>query len=87
MKKIKYSLLTTLFISSISFAVTSSEEQVTLPSLLDVVSFCSEDKNCTSIKPVISDSAVNYKVNYETDPTGTIDDVAVTTDPTGTIDD
>ncbi|NQZ88732.1 MAG: hypothetical protein HRT54_14255 [Colwellia sp.] len=74
MKIAKYSLFATFFISTISFADTPIQEQVTLPSIIDVISFCSSDKNCISIVPVIKERELNYDVKYETDP--------IATDPT-----
>jgi hypothetical protein len=80
MKITKCLLISTFFISAFSFADTPIQEQVTLPSIIDVVSFCSSEKICTSIVPVIADEEINYDVKYETDPT--------ITDPTeDTIDD
>jgi hypothetical protein len=74
MKIAKYSLLATFFISTISFADSPIQEQVTLTSIIDVISFCSSDKNCISVVPVIEEKELNYDVKYETDP--------VVTDPT-----
>ena len=74
MKISKYTLLATFFISSTSFANTPTEEQVTLPSIIEVISFCSSDKTCTSINPVIEEQAINYDVKYEP--------VTIATDPT-----
>lgn len=74
MKIAKYSLLATFFISSMSFANAPIEEQVTLSSLLEVASFCSSDKNCISIIPVIEETEINFDVKYEDEP--------IITDPT-----
>ena len=74
MKITKYLLLSTFFISAVSFAKAPTQEQVTLPSIIDVVSFCSSDKTCTSIFPVIEEQEVNYDVKYET--------TSLDTDPT-----
>jgi len=71
MKIAKYSLFATFFISAISFADTPIQEQVTLPSIIDVISFCSSDKNCISIVPVIEERELNYDVKYETEPLNT----------------
>jgi hypothetical protein len=79
MKIAKYSLLATFFISTISFADSPIQEQVTLPSIIDVISFCSSDKTCTSVVPVIEEEELNYDVKYETDP--------LVTDPTEEEDD
>jgi hypothetical protein len=65
MKTFKYALLSTLFISSASFATTAPQEQVTLSSILDVASFCIGDKSCSSITPVINNNDLNYAVQYE----------------------
>ncbi len=73
MKTLRYSLLSTLLISSASFAtedptktpIKSPTEQVILPSLIEVVSFCSSDKNCNSITPIIRHNDLNYSVKYE----------------------
>jgi hypothetical protein len=65
MKTFKYALLSTLFISSASFATTAPQAQVTLSSILEVVSFCSSDKSCSSITPVINNNDLNYAVQYE----------------------
>jgi len=67
MKTFKYALLSTLFISSASFATTGSQEQVTLPSLLEVASFCIGDNSCSSITPVINNNDLNYSVLYKTE--------------------
>jgi len=61
----KYTLLATFFISSISFANSPVEEKVTLPTIIEVISFCSNDKTCTSVSPVIEDQSINYDVKYE----------------------
>jgi hypothetical protein len=84
MKTIKYSLLSALFISSASFA-TEPQEQVVLPSLLEVASFCSGDKNCNSITPVVDESELKYKVQYENVSQGesTPPTTAEGTDPIG----
>jgi hypothetical protein len=74
MKIAKYSLFATFFISSVSFADSPIQEQVTLPNIIDVISFCSSDKTCTSVVPVIEEEELNYDVKYETDP--------LVTDPT-----
>ena len=74
MKIAKYSLLTTFFISSVSFADPSIQEQVTLPTIIDVISFCSSNKTCISVLPVIEEKELNYDVKYETNP--------IITDPT-----
>jgi hypothetical protein len=66
MKITKCLLISTFFISAVSFADTPIQEEVTLPSIIDVVSFCSSDKTCTSIVPVIEESELNYDVKYET---------------------
>jgi len=71
MKIAKYSLFATFFISTISFADTPTQEQVTLPNIIDVISFCSSDKNCISVVPVIEENELNYDVKYETDPLNT----------------
>ncbi len=71
MKIAKYSLLATFFISAISFANAPIQEQVTLPNIIDVISFCSSDKNCISVVPVIEEKELNYDVKYETDPVAT----------------
>ena len=65
MKIVKYSLLSALFISSASFATEAPQEQITLPSLFEVASFCSSDKSCNSITPVVDESELKYKVKYE----------------------
>ena len=65
MKTFKYALLSTLFISSASFATTAPQEQVTLPSLLDVASFCIGDNTCSSITPVINNDDLNYSVLFK----------------------
>jgi len=82
----KFILISTFFISSVSFADTPNEEQVTLSSIVEVISFCSSDKTCTSVKPVIETQELTYDVKYEsfsvtpppippTDPTeGDVDD-------------
>jgi hypothetical protein len=79
MKITKYSLLTTFFISSICFADSPVQEQVTLPNIIDVVSFCMSDKTCISITPVVEEQEINYDVKYETIP--------LITDPTDLGDD
>jgi hypothetical protein len=79
MKIAKCLLISTFFISAVSFADTPIQEEVTLPSIIDVVSFCSSDKNCISIVPVIEESELNYDVKYETTP--------IATDPTEEQDD
>jgi hypothetical protein len=80
MKITKCLLISTLFISAVSFADTPIQEQVTLPSIIDVVSFCMSDKTCTSITPVVNEQEINYDVKYETTP--------IATDPTeDTVDD
>ena len=66
MKITKYTLFTTFFISSICFADSPVQEQVTLPNIIDVVSFCMSDKTCTSITPVVEEQEINYDVKYET---------------------
>jgi hypothetical protein len=71
MKIAKYSLLATFFISSVSFADSPIQEQVTLPNIIDVISFCSNDKKCISVVPVIEEQELNYDVKYETDPINT----------------
>lgn len=68
MKIAKYSLLATFFISTISFADTPIQEQVILSSIIDVVSFCSSEKTCTSITPLVEEQEINYDVKYETKP-------------------
>jgi hypothetical protein len=68
MKIAKYSLFPTFFISAISFADTPIQEQITLPSIIDVVSFCMSDKICLSVVPVIEEKELNYDVKYETTP-------------------
>ncbi|MFT5297590.1 MAG: hypothetical protein ACI9YH_003625 [Colwellia sp.] len=68
MKITKCLLISTLFISAVSFADTPIQEQVTLPSIIDVVSFCMSDKTCTSITPVVDEQEINYDVKYETTP-------------------
>lgn len=68
MKIAKYSLLATFFISTISFADTPILEQVILSSIIDVVSFCSSEKTCTSITPLVEEQEINYDVKYETKP-------------------
>jgi hypothetical protein len=73
MKITKYSLLTTFFISSICFADSPVQEQITLPNIIEVVSFCMNDKTCTSITPVIEEQEINYNVKYET--------ISLSTDP------
>jgi len=81
----KFILISTFFISSVSFADTPNEEQVTLPSIVEVISFCSSDKTCTSVKPIIETQELIYEVKYEsssviippippTDPTQEDDD-------------
>ena len=69
MKALKYSLLSALLISSTSFATEAPTkaptEQVVLPTIIEVVSFCSGDKSCNSITPVIRNNDVNYSVQYE----------------------
>lgn len=65
MKTFKYALLSTLFISSASFATTAPQEQVTLTSLLEVASFCIGDNSCSSITPVINNNDLNYTVQFE----------------------
>jgi hypothetical protein len=79
MKITKCLLISTFFISAFSFADTPIQEQVTLPSIIDVVSFCSSEKICTSIVPIIAESELNYDVKYETAP--------LITDPTEEDDD
>jgi hypothetical protein len=74
MKIAKYSLFGTFFISAVSFADSPIQEQVTLSSIIDVVSFCSSNKTCTSVVPVIEEEELNYDVKYVTDP--------IITDPT-----
>jgi len=85
MKILKYSLLSTLLVSSASFAritpVEAPTEQVILPSLLEVMSFCSSDKKCNSITLLINEeSGLDYNVKYTndnikvTDPTSGDDD-------------
>jgi hypothetical protein len=68
MKITKYSLLTTFFISSICFADSPTQEQITLPNIIDVVSFCMSDKTCTSVTPMVEEHEINYDVKYETQP-------------------
>ena len=68
MKTAKYFVLSTLFLSTISLADSPIQEQVTLPTITEVNSFCSSDKTCTSVMPVIKDKEINYDVKYETDP-------------------
>jgi hypothetical protein len=68
MKIAKYFVLSTMFLSAISFADSTIQEQVTLPTITEVNSFCNSDKTCTSIMPVIKDTEINYDVKYETDP-------------------
>ena len=81
----KFILISTFFISSVSFAEAPIEEQVTLSSIVEVASFCSSDKTCTSVKPVIEAQELTYDVKYEsasvdipppspTDPTDEDDD-------------
>jgi len=71
MKILKYSLLSTILISSTSFATeeptptTAPTEQVILPTLIDVVSFCTSDNSCNSITPVIHHNDLNYSVKYK----------------------
>ncbi len=73
MKILKYSLLSTLLMSSVSFAtdvpakdpIRSPTEQIILPSLIEVVSFCSSDKSCNSITPIIRHNDLNYSVKYK----------------------
>jgi hypothetical protein len=69
MKALKYSLLSALLISSASFATEvptkAPTEQVVLPSIIEVVSFCSGDKSCNSITPVIRNNDLNYSVQYK----------------------
>lgn len=77
MNKKKYLLFLTLFISTFSFANVASEQQVTLPSIMEVISFCSSDKNCISIDPVIEEQALNYDVKYQAVP-----ETSTPTDPT-----
>jgi hypothetical protein len=67
-------LISTFFISPISFADTPIQEQVTLPNIIDVISFCSSDKACKSVVPVIEEAELKYDVKYETDPTEEDDD-------------
>jgi len=68
MKIFKSALLSTLFISSASFAANNApQEQVTLSSLLEVLSFCNSGKSCTSITPVINKGDLDYSVQYSTD--------------------
>ena len=83
MKILKYSLLSILLISPASFATEVPTEQVVLPTLGEVVSFCSSDNSCSSIIPVIHNNDLNYAVKYEkiippvtnaTDPTNGEDD-------------
>jgi hypothetical protein len=71
MKITKCLLISTFFISSVSFANAPTQEQVTLPTIIDVISFCSSDKTCTSIIPVIEEQALNYDVKYETESLNT----------------
>ena len=86
MKITKYTLLSTFFISSISFANAPVEEKVTLPNIFDVISFCSNDKTCTSVSPVIEDQSINYDVKYES--SSIIPPPTIPTDPTeGDVDD
>jgi hypothetical protein len=66
MKITKCLLLSTIFISTASFADEPIQEQITLPSIIDVVSFCMSDKTCTSITPVVEEQEINYDVKYET---------------------
>ena len=68
MKITKYALFTTFFISSFCFADAPVQEQVTLPNIIEVVSFCMSDKTCTSITPVVEEQEINYDVKYETKP-------------------
>jgi hypothetical protein len=68
MKITKCLLISTFFISSASFANAATQEQVTLPSIIDVISFCSSDKTCISVVPLIEEQELNYDVKYETDP-------------------
>jgi hypothetical protein len=74
MKITKCLLISTLFISTTSFADEPIQEQITLPSIIDVASFCMGDKTCTSITPVIEEQEINYDVKYETE--------SLNTDPT-----
>jgi hypothetical protein len=92
MKTFKYALLSTLFISSASFATTAPQEQVTLPSLLDVASFCIGDNTCSSITPVINNNDLNYAVQYKKESSNQTTDavnppVIVPVDPTDGEDD
>jgi hypothetical protein len=86
MKISKYILLSTFFISSHSFANVPTQEQVTFTTIMDVISFCSNDKRCTNVIPIIKKNDLNYDVKYEsvqiaTDPTDGIDDI-IGIDPT-----
>ena len=86
MKRIKYTLLSILLISSASFATATPQKHVTLSSLLDVISFCNSDKSCNSIKPVIDESEIKYAVTYENTSQVDHDTPPVTienTDPAG----
>jgi hypothetical protein len=71
MKITKCLLISTFFISAVSFANAPTQEQVTLPNIIDVISFCSSDKTCTSIIPVIEEQRLNYDVKYETESLNT----------------
>jgi hypothetical protein len=75
----KYTLLSTFFISSICFANAAVEEKVTLPTIFEVITFCSNGKTCTSVSPVIEDQSLNYDVKYES--TSIIPPPTTPTDP------
>ncbi len=87
MKIVKYSLLLLLFISSACFGNQALQEQVILPSMIDVVTFCSSDKNCNSITPIINQKDVSYAVKYEEPPLVDGPPINTPTDPTGDDDD
>jgi len=69
MKILKYSLLSTILISSTSFATeeptTAPTEQIILPTLIEVVSFCTSDNSCNSVTPIIDKNSVKYTVKYQ----------------------
>lgn len=65
MKTIKYSLFSILFISSTCLAKSAPQDEITLSSLLEIISFCTSDNICSSITPVIKENELNYSVIYE----------------------
>lgn len=89
MKALKYSLLSTLLISSASFATEAPTEQVVLPSIVEVISFCSTDKSCNSITPIIDEKSLNYNVKYQRKSAilDTLNNISLSTDPASGDDD